>query len=349
MTERVRGGVGYAPHRRVAGRGRLRRAASRSQERLAVGAYRAASGLLGRVPSAISVPAARALFLAAYAAWPRKRRIILANSAHVLRRPTEDPAVAALARRVYAIYARYVVELMRMPSRPAHETSQQVRAEGEHGMDSFAATFEHLRSEGRGMIAVSGHLGNIEALVAAFAARGLPTYALADDSAYPELYELLSEQRRRWGVEVIAWRNLREIYRALREPAILGLLVDWGYRSDDIPVRLFGAWTTLPAGPALLAGRTGAAIVPVAARRVGDGRFEARHYPLIEVPDTSDAAVARGTQQVADALEAMISAAPEQWYCFKPMWPSSDAEQAELEARWTRMASGERRRRSRER
>ena len=48
---------------------------------------------------------------------------------------------------------------------------------------------------------------------------------------------------------------------------MLALLIDWGYRADGIPVRLFGAWTTLPAGPATLAAKTGATIVPVAIRR----------------------------------------------------------------------------------
>ena len=48
---------------------------------------------------------------------------------------------------------------------------------------------------------------------------------------------------------------------------MLGLLVDWGYRSEGIPVRLFDAWTTLPAGPATLAAKTGAVVAPGRPRR----------------------------------------------------------------------------------
>ena len=47
---------------------------------------------------------------------------------------------------------------------------------------------------------------------------------------------------------------------------MLALLVDWGYRPEDIPVRLFGAWTTLP-------GRTGDA------RRRRPGRRSCRSSP----------------------------------------------------------------------
>ncbi len=56
-------------------------------------------------------------------------------------------------------------------------------------------------------------------------------------------------------------------------------------------------------------------------------------YEPIEVPDSSPLSLARATQGIADALEDMIAAAPEQWYTFKPMWPASDAESDALAAR----------------
>jgi KDO2-lipid IV(A) lauroyltransferase len=133
---------------------------------------------------------------------------------------------------------------------------------------------------------------------------------------------------------------MRRVYSALREPAILCLVVDWGYRSDGVPVRMFGEWTTLPAGPAMLAARTGAAIVPVVCRRLEDGKYEARHYDPIEVADSTDVEIQRATQQIADALEDMISTAPEQWYSFKPMWPETQAEKEALAARAGVAAAG---------
>ena len=86
---------------------------------------------------------------------------------------------------------------------------------------------------------------------------------------------------------IIPWRRLRDIFRVMREPCILGMVVDWGYRADDLPVRLCGAWTTLPAGPATLAARTGAVIVPVQARRESDGTYTPIMYEPIEVTDSS--------------------------------------------------------------
>ena len=326
-------GVTYAPHRREAAASRVGKAVRRARERSAVHGYRAAAAAISRVPTRISLPLGKAVFVGGYFAWPQKRRIILSNASHVLGLPASDRRVRHLARRIFATYARFVIELMRLPSLPDDEPLRLVGAGGERGEESFRRLYEKLRKEGRGMIAVSAHIGSIDLLAAGFALRGLPTYGLADDNAYPELFEEMNANRRRWGIQVIPWRNLRKVFSALRDNAILGLVVDWGYRADGIPVRLFGEWTTLPVGPAILAAKTRAAIVPVVCRRQDDGTYEASHYEPIEVGTTDEAELQRATQQIADALEDMISTAPDQWYSFKPIWPETDPEKRELAAR----------------
>jgi phosphatidylinositol dimannoside acyltransferase len=130
----------------------------------------------------------------------------------------------------------------------------------------------------------------------------------------------------------------------LRRGEILGLLVDWGYRADGIPVRLFDAWTTLPAGPATLAAKSGATIVPILQERAGDGFRLVADTP-IHVASTDPAELQRATQAIADALQREIAAAPEQWYSFKPMWPLDPAEQEVLAQRAAEMQTGVGRRR----
>ena len=121
---------------------------------------------------------------------------------------------------------------------------------------------------------------------------------------------------------------------------MLVLLTDWGYRADGIPVRLFGAWTALPSGPATLAAKTHSTIVPVAIRRGDDDLFHIAFSNPITVPSNSDADLARATQEIADSLAQAIAAAPEQWYSFKPIWPATAEEAAELEARAAAVLGG---------
>jgi lauroyl/myristoyl acyltransferase len=327
-------GVDYSPHRR-AQRGRLFGVVAGAWEQFVVSAFRATSALLARVPLRVSERIARAGFLAGYYLWPAKRRIIETNASHILGLPPRHRDSARLARGIYATYSRFTLELMRLPNLPADEPSRLLRRGGP-GDQRFMALWQQCESEGRGIIATSGHIGSIEVFAGAYAQRGIPTYGLADDSAFPELFELLNHSRARWGVTIIPWRKLREIFRVMRTPCILGMVVDWGYRSDDLPVRLCGDWTTLPAGPATLAARTGAVVVPVLARREVDGTYTPIMYEPIEVANSSSAEIARATQAIADALGTMVTEAPEQWYTFKPMWPATQAETDDLAARAAR-------------
>jgi KDO2-lipid IV(A) lauroyltransferase len=317
-----------APHRRIEPQSRL-------LEFLAVRAYRTASWVLSRIPQPLARHIVASGAKASYLLWPTKRRWSNANFGHVLGLPPGDPRVRKLAMRAYGEYARYLVELMRLPRMDPAAALQMV----DHaGLDAM----EPARSElGSGLILALGHVGNNEAVAAAVASRGYPISVVADDSAFPELYEDLRRVRASWGVRLIPWRNLREIYGVLRRGEFLGLLIDWGYRPDGIPVRLFDAWTTLPAGPATLAARTGARILPITIRRDAESRFHLSWPESIVVPSSSPADLARATQKLADALEAAIAPAPHQWYSFKPIWPETAEESAELGRRAAAMLADE--------
>jgi KDO2-lipid IV(A) lauroyltransferase len=191
-----------------------------------------------------------------------------------------------------------------------------------------------------GLILALGHVGNNEAVAAAVAGRGWPVNVVADDSSFPEMFARFTALREAWGVHVIPWRNLREIFVVLKRREMLALLIDWGYRSDGIPVRLFDSWTTLPAGPASLAAKTGSRILPLAIRRQADGDFHVSWSEPIEVASSAPADLQAATQALADALAATIGAAPHQWYSFKPMWPETAEEAAELAQRAAAMQAG---------
>jgi KDO2-lipid IV(A) lauroyltransferase len=301
---------------------------SRLVERLGIIGYRAVRAVVGRLPARAAWTVLGWITQLTYLLWPAKRRWSNVNFAHVLGLPENDPRVRQLALRAYRNYARYLVELMRLPRMPLDEIADRVES---RGLDSLV----ELWRESKGVILVAAHVGNNEFVAGGVAAQQLPINVLADDTTFPEMFDLLKRERERWGVRIVPWRNLREVYGILKRHEMLGLLVDWGYRADGIPVRLFGAWTTLPAGPAVLAGKTGALIVPIVAHRLPDGTFFVTHEPPITVPSGSDADVARGTQQVAEALERIVGAAPDQWYSFKPLWPTSADERDALARRAT--------------
>jgi KDO2-lipid IV(A) lauroyltransferase len=306
-------------------------------ERSAVVGYRFASWLLRTLPAR---PTGAVLGLAAqasYLLWPTKRAWSNRNFGHVLALPPDDPRVRRVALRAYRRYGTYLVELMRVPYMPQDEVMGLIEP-----IDPAEIARIRAASPVGGIIVTTGHVGNNDVIGAAIAHLGLPLNVVADDSAFPELFEYLRAQREQWSATLIPWRNLRAIFGVLRRREVLGLLVDWGYRSDGIPVRLFDAWTALPAGPATLAAKTHSMILPSINTRQPDGRMRVRFGELIAVPSSDPADLQRATQQIADALAEMIRPAPEDWYSFKPIWPATDAEIADLERRGLEMIAGRR-------
>lgn len=230
-----------------------------------VAGYRAVAWVISRLPPAIPrVVLGRAAQLS-YLLWPSKRRWSNANFGHVLGLSPRHPRVWLTALKAYGLYGRYVVELARLPRLARERADELVRGSD---LDEIHEIWH--ASEG-GLIFTLGHVGNAEAVAAGVASRGWPISVVADDSSFPGLFEEFRRTREQWGVHVIPWRNLREIYAVLRRREMLALLIDWGYRADGIPVKLFDAWTTLPAGPATLAAKTGSRILPVTIRRNPDG------------------------------------------------------------------------------
>jgi phosphatidylinositol dimannoside acyltransferase len=297
-------------------------------------AYRAATRLASVVPPRLSSEVVGRVAQASYLVWPSKRRWSNRNFGHVLGIAPDDPRVRRLALRAYREYGRYLVEMMRLSTRTAVEMESMVPFLDIEDLQRIAAD-----SSG-GLIYTVGHMGSNEAVMAAIARHGMPISAVADDSSFPELFDLLRRDRESRGATLIGWRNLREIYGVLRRREMLALLVDWGYRADGIPVRLFDGWTALPAGPATLAARTGSRILPITIRRQPDRTFRVSWPAPIDVASSDPAELQRATQAIADALADTIGAAPEQWYNFKPIWPATAEEAADLERRARIMQAG---------
>lgn len=319
-----------APHRRGAG------TRPRIVERIGVLAYRATAWLLHVLPPGPTGLVVGLLAQGSYLVWPAKRRWSNSNFGHVLGLPPGDRRVRALALRTYREYGRYLVELMRLPSLPPDEVGRLFG-----NLDDHDVEFRRIWDDSPGGLILSAvHIGNNEAIAAGVASRGFPISVVADDTSFPELFELLRRQRAAWGFTLIPWRNLRAIYGVLHRREMLGLLIDWGYRSDGIPVRLFDAWTTLPAGPATLAAKTGSHILPVTIERRAGGTFGVSWETPIVVASTDPAELQRASQAIADAMAASIRSAPHQWYSFKPLWPASPAESADLERRGREMQAG---------
>ena len=144
---------------------------------------------------------------AGYLLWPTKRAWSNANFGRVAGLPPDASAGArAWPCAPTASTRRYLVEVMRLeslsPTRPSRASSRRTSTRSRR----------IWRASPGGLIFALGHVGNNEAVAAGVANRGWPISVVADDSSFPEMFERFRRLREAWGVHVIPWRNLREIY-----------------------------------------------------------------------------------------------------------------------------------------
>jgi lauroyl/myristoyl acyltransferase len=154
----------------------------------------------------------------------------------------------------------------------------------------------------------------------------VPVTAVVEPVQPPELAKWFLDLRESLGMELITLGPSAggAVARALKANRIVCLLCDRDLGGGGIEVDFFGERTTLPAGPATLALRSGAPILPSAVYFREHGLHEAVVRPPLptERQGRLRADVERVTVQLAAELEALIRAAPEQWHLMQPNWPS---------------------------
>lgn len=234
--------------------------------------------------------------------------------------PTE--VEAAVARGIGS-YARYWVESFRLPTLSARAVD---RGFSVVGYDRVEASF----ASGVGPILVLPHLGAWE-WAAAWLGRVMDeeVTAVVERLEPVEVFDWFVELRRAYGIEVVPLgpQALSKLVKAVRAKKIVCLLSDRDVSGTGVEVEFFGEKTTLPAGPALLARRTGAPLLPTAVYFRGRGRIGHVGPPILTSPDVKlRDDIQRVTQELATAMEGLIRAAPDQWHLLEPNWPSDHAD-----------------------
>ncbi|MGH7713531.1 MAG: lysophospholipid acyltransferase family protein [Gemmatimonadaceae bacterium] len=281
---------------------------------------RAAMTLASTTPAPIARGLGRVAATLAYAALPARREIILGN----LRRtaPNASPAERRrLARNTFRHIAECQVDLYRLRSTPLHELREFVAV---HGLEHVEAA----RALGRGVVIVTGHLGNYELGGAWLATFGFPVHAMVEDVA-PDILALLEEYRTATGMRTIARnRGARDAYRVLKSGGVLILVADRviGDTSDGIELPFCQGRRAVPRGPAQLALATGAPIVVGYVARTPNGpqRYRIVLEPPIMPDGTEPDAVFTLTRRVTDRLAAAVREYPDQWFVFQPGWTTDE-------------------------
>jgi KDO2-lipid IV(A) lauroyltransferase len=285
--------------------------ASAGKLRLGAAAYQMGARILRALPAGMRHAAMAPGGSAWYWLSPGQRRAALDNYAAVLERERSDPAVAQVARRAFQNYGRMLADFVLMGSLEPDDLLRQITFEGLEHVDAALA-------QGRGAIMAVPHMGSWDMAGSWAAAKGYSVFAVAE--RFPgSLNNAVVDTRQRFGLNVIPLGRpaVRAITDALRSNGVVALLCDLE-QGPGVDVRFFGRRAVVPGGPAAIAIKTGAALLPSYVYGVGPSRYHVHLDPSFSWPATETKASLM--QRVVTRFEDFIKERPDQWYAFRQMF-----------------------------
>lgn len=281
-------------------------------------AYRAAAAAATALPERGAERVATGLGALAVPFLGTRRAMVARHARRVRGADLDAEAERQAVRAAAQGYARYWMESLRLPAMDPAAIDARFSIDG---VDHISAA----RAAGTGAVLALPHVGGWEVGGSWLVRQGFPLAVVVEEIRPPELFRWFVGLRSGVGMQVIPLGRGAgtQVLRALRANQVVALLSDRDIGGGGIEVEFFGERTTLPAGPATLALRVGAPVLPTAVYFAGPG-----HHAVVRPPVVVERSgrirddVTSLTQALAYELEDLIRAAPEQWHLFQPNWPS---------------------------
>ena len=225
----------------------------------------------------------------------------------------------ALARQCFRHIGRSVMEMVCIEQFDAR------RHEYVEWEPASRAAMDAALARGKGVVFVTGHVGNWELLARYVALEDYPAAVIGKEASDPRTTKLIEGFRASGKLRVI-WRGssgaAKEMLRALKGNSILGILIDQDTKVQSVWVPFFGRLAKTPRAAADLALRTGAAPMLGFCTRVGPLRYRITMRELERPALEGEAAVTALTAELTRGIEEQIRAHPEQWVWMHQRWKS---------------------------
>lgn len=246
----------------------------------------------------------------------RHRRVARHNLRMAFGDTKSDEEIDRIVKDVFRNVGQTAVEFFRIPSLTYEQGIKVITPEHRERLDACLEA-------GKGVVLLASHFGNWELMAAAGAIAGYKISAVARPLDDPDLEKITRQIRESSGLKMMPRRtSALGIVRKLKRNEVIGILADQNTRKENVFVNFFGIKAATTPGPAMLAMRTGAALVPAFMLREAPGRHRLIIEKSIEVVQTGDmeADVIATTQKCADVLEEYVRKYPGQWFWVHRRW-----------------------------
>lgn len=248
----------------------------------------------------------------------RVRRIVIRNLAQVFPEKGERE-LANTCLRIFRNFARFIYEFLLLPrldSSNMHAWLTPIHPD---------IVEEGLRRK-KGVIVLTGHLGNWELGAAFLALSGHPLTVVALEHPSAAVTDFFISRRLVHQMRVVSLKDaVKGCLRALRGNEVVALLGDRDYTGTGEVIPFFGKNTRVPSGALTLAANTGSPIVPAFAVREGEKYKIHFNHPLrLQRSENRQQDLRVNLQNWVKVLEEYVRRYPDQWFVFAPIWRTDE-------------------------
>jgi len=216
-------------------------------------------------------------------------------------------------------YMRYWCDTFRFPDWSPDRVRETVTVTNEHLLlDAVDAK--------TGVIVTLPHAGNWDHAGAYFCAKGINLVTVAEHLKPEKLFLKFLSYRQAMGMEVLPLdgRVLGTLAQRLRSGALVALVADRDLSRSGIDVNFFGAPSRMPAGPAVLALKTGAPLITAFVSYTDNGIHIDFDEVSLPVSGSDEEKISIIVQKMANQFEHGISAHPQDWHMLQRIWIDGD-------------------------
>jgi KDO2-lipid IV(A) lauroyltransferase len=229
----------------------------------------------------------------------------------------EERQVAATARRMFQSFGMSLMEVLQLLKMSRSDVLTRCVLTGADHM-------HQALSRGRGIVLVSGHLGNWELGLQFLTCRfDTPIHLVVNPLSPRKLNAWVNRVRARFGNRIIDKKKAFPAMRkAIREGGIVALMVDLSRVKQSVEVAFFGHRARASHAAALLATRTGATVMPVFSHRDNGGRIAIDLGPalIFQRSHNLKGDLKHNTQVLTDKIEAAVRKHPDQYLWVQKRW-----------------------------
>jgi Kdo2-lipid IVA lauroyltransferase/acyltransferase len=246
------------------------------------------------------------------------RRLAMKNLRLVYRDALPESELRKIARKSMVNVVRMVLEMM-VFFRPPYTAAREIPIQGEDNL-------KNVLKQGRPVVMLGSHVGNFMLLFFSLTLRGYPLHFVFKQPQASTFGDFMDKYIRDAGLNPIHLKPRSEAAKrslgVLRNKGILWIALDQNTREGAVGVPFFGVRAATARGPAVLALRTGAAVLPVYVKR--DKWL--RHTIIIEEPidleytGDKENDIDKNLRRFSAIIEREVLENPMEWWWVHERW-----------------------------